>query len=238
MVVDEQAARRARAKAAKRRACMDRIIGTRSAVHTRSRRSRSRATGSAEAFAARGVGTCWSQAATDRKTPAWKSARVQARGGSSSSFTRNAGLAAKSTACAENIATPLGTIRSSATHAHGSRLRSSARIEVERAKPSRRRSNAATVPDQQREAGDMDDLDDRIEPERVLHRAGERRVLERLEQGSEIHAAAGGRGATARPAARSLLLFVAVRALLQRSSTVLPWTMMRSARISSGLLRF
>ena len=66
--------------------------------------------------------------------------------------------------------------------------------------------------EQQRDASDMDGLGGRIRVERLAHEAADAAGLDRVKR--------------------------ARHARTQRSSTVLPATMMRSARISSGLLRF
>jgi hypothetical protein len=68
--------------------------------------------------------------------------------------------------------------------------------------------------DEHDEAEDVKDLNDRIEPELAAHRNGKRALFD----GREQPCGAGRRH--------------------QRSSTVLPFTVMRSARISSGLFRF
>ena len=117
----------------------------------------------------------------------------------------------KSLACAVNIIRPLGTISRKLAAVHGSTCLASRFAGIVPENPSRRRSSTAIEPNSNADADDVDDLDARIEPQPLAHRLRRGPSLERAER-------APTRG--------------------HLSSTVLPLTMMRSARISSGLSRF
>jgi hypothetical protein len=76
----------------------------------------------------------------------WKYAPFIPAASSNPIFSSKARFVSKSSACAENIMRPVGTITTSDAMLQGSRKRASARTGICFARPSTRRSNIATEP--------------------------------------------------------------------------------------------
>src|SRR5688572_18201679 len=93
-----------------------------------------------------GVATATFQRSTERYGPRWKNTALIAAAKISVSFSTNARFVMKSSACAMNMRSPVGTIRSSAPSVHGSRCRDNSLTGTRLDSPSSLRSSIAIDP--------------------------------------------------------------------------------------------